>query len=107
MSKVTEEPSTETRKADHIRINLENDVQFPRVTTGLERYRLLHQALPELSLADIDISTSLFGKALGRADRHLVNDRRDGHRPSHQSQPGKLRATARHRHGPGLPARRH
>ena len=64
MSKVTEEPSTETRKADHIRINLENDVQFPRVTTGLERYRLLHQALPELSLADIDTSTSLFGKAL-------------------------------------------
>ncbi|MDE2748650.1 MAG: type 2 isopentenyl-diphosphate Delta-isomerase [Chloroflexota bacterium] len=64
MSKVTEQPSTETRKADHIRINLENDVQFPRVTTGLERYRLLHQALPELSLADIDTSTSLFGKAL-------------------------------------------
>jgi len=64
MSKVTEQPSTETRKADHIRINLENDVQFPRVTTGLERYQLLHQALPELSLADIDTSTSLFGKAL-------------------------------------------
>jgi len=64
MSKVTEEPTTESRKADHIRINLENDVQFPRVTTGLDRYRFMHQALPELSLADIDTSTTLFGKRL-------------------------------------------
>ena len=33
MSKVTDTPTTETRKADHIRINLEKDVQFPRLTT--------------------------------------------------------------------------
>ena len=39
------------RKADHIRINLEENVQFPRLTNGFERYRLLHQALPELDLA--------------------------------------------------------
>ena len=38
------------RKADHIRINLEENVQFPHVTTGLERYRFVHQALPELNL---------------------------------------------------------
>ena len=64
MSKVTDQPTTESRKVDHIRINLENDVQFPRLTTGLERYRFLHQALPELSLDDIDTTTSLFGKRL-------------------------------------------
>ncbi|MCY3796597.1 MAG: type 2 isopentenyl-diphosphate Delta-isomerase [Chloroflexi bacterium] len=64
MSKVTGQPSTESRKVDHIRINLENDVQFPRLSTGLERYRFLHQALPELSLDDIDTTTSLFGKQL-------------------------------------------
>ncbi len=64
MSKVTEQPSTESRKVDHIRINLENDVQFPCLTTGLERYRFLHEALPELSLDDIDTTTSLFGKQL-------------------------------------------
>ena len=64
MSKVTEQPSTESRKLDHIRINLENDVQFPRLTTGLERYRFLHQALPELNLHEIDTTTSLFGKQL-------------------------------------------
>jgi len=52
------------RKADHIRINLEEDVQFPRLTTGLERYRLVHQALPELDLAAVDISSGLLGKTL-------------------------------------------
>lgn len=52
------------RKADHIRINLEEDVQFPRLTTGLERYRLVHQALPELDLAAVDASSPLLGKTL-------------------------------------------
>ncbi len=58
-------PTTESRKADHIRINLEENVQFPRLTTGLERYRFVHQALPELDLADVDITLELFGKKLG------------------------------------------
>lgn len=52
------------RKADHIRINLEEDVQFPRLTSGLERYRFVHQALPELDLADIDTGLELFGRRL-------------------------------------------
>ncbi len=52
------------RKADHIRINLEENVQFPRLTTGLERYRFVHQALPELDLATIDTSSPLLGKTL-------------------------------------------
>jgi isopentenyl-diphosphate delta-isomerase len=64
MSKVTGTPVTETRKADHIRINLERDVQFPRLTTGLEHYRFIHQALPELNLGDVDTSIQLFGKEL-------------------------------------------
>ena len=54
----------EQRKADHIRINLEEDVDFKQMTTGLERYRFLHQALPELDLADVDISVDLLGKRL-------------------------------------------
>jgi isopentenyl-diphosphate delta-isomerase len=41
------------RKADHIRINLEENVQFPTLTNGFERYRLVHQALPELDLREI------------------------------------------------------
>jgi isopentenyl-diphosphate delta-isomerase len=64
MSEVTGAESTQRRKADHIRINLEEDVQFPRLTTGLERYRFTHQAVPELDLAEIDTTTTLFGRRL-------------------------------------------
>lgn len=56
--------SINQRKADHIRINLEKDVQFPTVTTGLEAYRFVHQALPEVDLRAIDTSSRLFGKRL-------------------------------------------
>lgn len=52
------------RKADHIRINLEEDVQFPRLSNGFERYRLMHQALPEVDLEAVDTSVPLFGKTL-------------------------------------------
>ena len=51
------------RKADHIKINLEKDVRSA-LTTGLEKYRFTHEALPELDLERIDTSLSLFGKPL-------------------------------------------
>jgi isopentenyl-diphosphate delta-isomerase len=52
------------RKLDHIRINLEEDVQGKGITSGLERYRFVHQALPELDLAQIDLAVELLGKTL-------------------------------------------
>src|SRR3954454_16111984 len=64
MPKVTANPSIEDRKAEHIRINLEENVQFPHLTTGLERYRFMHQALPELDLREVDSTVTLFGKTL-------------------------------------------
>jgi isopentenyl-diphosphate delta-isomerase len=64
MTDVTQPPSIENRKTEHIRINLDKDVQFPRLTTGLEKYRFIHCALPELDLDDIDSRVSLFGKTL-------------------------------------------
>jgi isopentenyl-diphosphate delta-isomerase len=54
----------ERRKADHIRINLDEDVGFDRLTVGFENYRFIHQALPELDLNSIDLTTRLFGKVL-------------------------------------------
>ncbi len=51
------------RKADHIRINLEEDVQSG-LTTGLERYHFIHRAVPELNLEDISLAQTLFGKPL-------------------------------------------
>jgi isopentenyl-diphosphate Delta-isomerase len=53
----------EERKADHIKINLEQDVRSA-LTTELENYHFIHQALPELDLERIDPSLSLFGKKL-------------------------------------------
>ena len=54
---------TASRKADHIRINLEEDVQSD-LSNGLEYYHFLHQALPEIDLDRVDAGTCLFGKAL-------------------------------------------
>jgi isopentenyl-diphosphate delta-isomerase len=50
------------RKYEHIKINLEENVDSA-LSTGLERYRIIHQALPEMALDEIDLSQSLFGKA--------------------------------------------
>jgi len=51
------------RKADHIKINLEQDVRSA-LTTGLENYHFTHEALPELDLNRIDTTLNLFGKKL-------------------------------------------
>jgi len=50
-----------SRKGEHIQINLEKDVASA-LTTGLENYRFIHQALPEMSLADVAMEQALFGK---------------------------------------------
>ena len=52
------------RKADHIRIAAEEDVGFGALTNGLDRYRFVHQALPEIDLDAIDTSTTLLGRTL-------------------------------------------
>ena len=60
MSKVTR---TSKRKGDHLRINLEQDVSSG-ITTGLERYRFRHDALPELSLDEVSTRATFLGKTL-------------------------------------------
>ncbi|MGA9350029.1 MAG: type 2 isopentenyl-diphosphate Delta-isomerase [Anaerolineae bacterium] len=52
------------RKTEHLRISLEENVRFRNLTTGLERYRFVHQALPEINRDDIDLSTTLLSKEL-------------------------------------------
>jgi len=52
------------RKEEHLRINLQHDVQFEEMTAGFEDYRFIHQALPEVDAAAIDLSIDLFGKRL-------------------------------------------
>jgi isopentenyl-diphosphate delta-isomerase len=52
------------RKADHIRISLEEDVSFETLTSGFERYRFVHCALPEISLEAVDTAVVFLGKRL-------------------------------------------
>jgi isopentenyl-diphosphate delta-isomerase len=55
--------STPKRKADHIRVNLERDVRSG-ASTGLERLRFVHNALPELDLRKVDLTQMFLGKKL-------------------------------------------
>lgn len=60
MSKEAEQ--TAKRKNEHIRICLEEAVNGEQVTNGFERYRFLHEALPELHFSDIRLDTTWLGK---------------------------------------------
>lgn len=52
------------RKTEHLRISLEEDVRFRNLTTGLERYHFVHQALPEINRDHVNLSLTLLGKEL-------------------------------------------
>jgi isopentenyl-diphosphate delta-isomerase len=73
------------RKADHIQINLEDDVRSS-LSSGLEKYRFIHEALPEMDLNDVNTSINLFHKKLsspilissmtgGTKDAAIINSR--------------------------------
>jgi isopentenyl-diphosphate delta-isomerase len=53
---------TEKRKAEHIRICLEEKAQARKVTTGFEDIKFVHRALPEINREDINLSTSFLNK---------------------------------------------
>jgi isopentenyl-diphosphate Delta-isomerase len=55
----------QNRKADHLRICLEEDVQCKTVTNGLENYRFTHNCVPELDKNEINLETNFLGKKLG------------------------------------------
>jgi isopentenyl-diphosphate Delta-isomerase len=60
---VADEPSIARRKADHLEVAASGRADFAK-TTLLEHVHLVHQALPELALDDIDLGTELCGKHL-------------------------------------------
>jgi len=51
---------TRRRKADHIDICLEEDVQARTVTTGFEDVHFVHRALPEINREEIDLKIKVF-----------------------------------------------
>ena len=52
---------TENRKAEHIKICLDEKAQARKATTGFEDVQFVHRALPEVDKAKIDLSTTVFG----------------------------------------------
>jgi len=52
------------RKDEHLRVCIEEDVHSPIRSTGLEEYSLIHCAMPEIALNDVDLHISLLGKPL-------------------------------------------
>jgi isopentenyl-diphosphate Delta-isomerase len=61
---VAESDGTASRKADHLRINVERDVSAKGIGTGFEAYSFVHCALPELDLDEVDLSTAVLGHRL-------------------------------------------
>jgi isopentenyl-diphosphate delta-isomerase len=72
------------RKSDHIALCRDEDVGFRARSTLLEEVDLVHEALPELAVSDVDLSTTFAGKPLraplviaamtgGTADAEAIN----------------------------------
>jgi isopentenyl-diphosphate delta-isomerase len=61
---MTDNDTTISRKLDHVRIVLDEDVAAKGIYTGFAAYRIPHDALPELDLAEVDTTTTLLGKQM-------------------------------------------
>ena len=61
--KMPDDTNIQKRKADHISINLKNDVDSS-LKNGLEAFHFRHNALPDINLKDVDCTTEIFGRKL-------------------------------------------
>lgn len=57
-------PDIAARKSDHIALCVDGDVGFAAKTTLFEEVELVHDALPDLAVEDVDLSTELLGRRL-------------------------------------------
>jgi isopentenyl-diphosphate delta-isomerase len=56
--------ATQKRKKEHLEICLDERAVTGPLGTGLDRYRFVHNALPELNLDEIDVSVTFLGRRL-------------------------------------------
>ena len=56
--------ATQQRKKEHLELCLDTEAVTHPQGTGLDRYSFLHNALPELDIGEIDLSTTFLGKPL-------------------------------------------
>jgi len=55
---------TQKRKKEHLDICLDTEAVTGPLGTGLDRYRFVHNALPELDLDEIDLGVTFLGRRL-------------------------------------------
>jgi isopentenyl-diphosphate delta-isomerase len=55
---------TQARKKEHLEICLDTESVSSHSSTGLDRYRFIHNALPELDLDEIDVGAKFLGRKL-------------------------------------------
>src|SRR5262249_57600126 len=55
---------TQQRKKEHLELCLDTTSVTGRFGTGLDRYSFVHNALPELDIDEIDVSTKFLGTQL-------------------------------------------
>jgi isopentenyl-diphosphate delta-isomerase len=83
----------EQRKADHLRLSAQGDVDA-LMGAGWDDIRLVHEALPELDRCDVRLETPFLGKRL-RAPL-LIAGMTGGHRTAHEVNAVLARAAERH-----------
>ena len=55
---------TQQRKKEHLELCLDTESVSSPSRTGFEAYRFVHNALPEIDIDEIDLSTTFLGKRL-------------------------------------------
>ena len=61
---MSDDERTASRKSEHVKIVLGEDVAAKGIYSGFAAYRLPHEALPELDLAEVDTTTTFLGKPM-------------------------------------------
>ena len=56
---------TASRKDEHLRINIDEDVAAKGIETGFDDWRFVHRALPEIDLRDVELRANLLGRHVG------------------------------------------
>jgi isopentenyl-diphosphate delta-isomerase len=59
------ESPTASRKDDHLRININEDVAAKGVDAGFDDYRFVHRALPEIDLDDVHLTARFLDRTVG------------------------------------------
>src|SRR5713226_6895220 len=90
---MTHDSLIESRKADHLRLSASGDVEALG-GAGWEDVQLVHEALPEVDHAEIDLTLDFLGKRL-RAPL-LIAGMTGGHKTAHDVNAVLARAAERH-----------